>query len=96
MPVLGQQEQTTFRPRPCHDPKTGVKSPRVSPLPIARLVPQAVPLCAVGPLAQALLQLGEAGEAARVTWSHSRRASSGPGSLLITGPKNTALAGGPK
>jgi hypothetical protein len=33
MPVPGQQEQITFRPRPCHDPKTGVKSPRVSPLP---------------------------------------------------------------
>jgi hypothetical protein len=41
MPVLGQQEQTTFRPRPCHDPKTGVKSPGVSPLSIARLVPWA-------------------------------------------------------
>lgn len=43
MPVLGQREQTTFRHRPCHDPKTGVKSPRVSQLSVARSAPLARP-----------------------------------------------------
>ena len=43
------------------------------------------------------LSSAKPGKPARaVTWSQSRTASSGPGSLLITGPKNAAPSGGLK